>query len=81
MAQTLTDEETRILEMIQGHYGPQNTTSSVTWMGEEATLWVTDDTGGAVLFVHLTNLAEWLSDGTIANDDELRRDWLLIEDP
>jgi hypothetical protein len=79
MTRALTREESRILEMIQSHYGPQNTAESITWMNEdEATLWVKDSTGAMVLMAHLTNLANWRLDGTIATDEDLRRDWLHI---
>ena len=80
MARTLTEEENRVLELIRAHYGPQNTVDSITWLeGQEATLWVTDNTGATVLMAHLTNLANWRLDGTIASEEELRRDWLQIE--
>ena len=80
MSRQLTEEESRILGMIQTHYGLQNTTESITWIdGDEATLWVTDASGATVLMVHLTNLASWRLDGTIANDQQLQRDWLQIE--
>ena len=78
MSRDLTEEESRILEMIRSHYGPQNTAESIIWMDDEATLWVTDSTGATVLMAHLTNLASWCLDGTIRSDEELRRDWLQI---
>ncbi len=81
MSRQLTEEESRILKMIQSHYGPQNTAESITWMNDdEATLWVTDTSGATVLMVHLTNLADWRLDGTISTDEELQRDWLRIDD-
>ena len=79
MGRELTDEENRILELIQSHYGPQNTAASITWMNDDvATLWVTDTTGAMVLVANLTNLAAWRLDGTIGTDEELQRDWLRI---
>ncbi len=79
MTRELTREEGRILEMIQSHYGPQNAARSITWMNDaEATLWVKDSIGAMVLMAHLTNLANWRLDGTIATDEDLRRDWLQI---
>lgn len=67
--------------MIQSHFGSQNTAESITWInGDEATLWVKDAAGAMVLMTHLTNLAAWRLDGTIASDEELRRDWLRIRD-
>jgi hypothetical protein len=81
MARQLSAEETRILDLIQAHYGPQNTADAITWMDDdEAVLWVTDHSGEAVLMANLTNLANWRLDGTIAGDEELRREWLHIED-
>jgi len=47
--------------------------------GDEATLWVTDDTGTTVLMANLTNLASWRRDGTITSEGELKREWLRIE--
>ena len=80
MSRPLTEEESRILGMIQTHYGLQNTAESITWIeGDKATLWVADTSGRIVLMVHLTNLASWRLDGTIANDEQLQRDWLQIE--
>ena len=79
MSRQLTEEESRILDMIRSYYGSQNTVESITWMKDnEATLWVTDSTGATVLMVHLTNLANWRLDGTVCTDEELRRDWLEI---
>jgi hypothetical protein len=79
MRRPLTEEESRILGMIQTHYGLQNTAESITWIdGDKATLWVPDTFGATVLMVHLTNLASWRLDDTIANDEQLQRDWLQI---
>jgi hypothetical protein len=79
MSRPLTEEESRILGMIQTHYGLQNTAESITWIdGDKATLWVPDTFGATVLMVHLTNLASWRLDDTIANDEQLQRDWLQI---
>ena len=76
---TLT--ERRILELIQDHYGPQNTPESVDWTERgEAVLWVQDHSGTSVLLASLTSLANWLADGTIASESELKRDWLQIND-
>ena len=68
----------RILEMIQAHYGSHNTAASIAWMNDDAVLWVKDATGAMVLMAHLTNLATWRLDVTIATDEELRSDWLKI---
>ena len=81
MSRTLTSGESRILKLIQTHYGRQNSGGSITWsVGDEATLWVTDGTGASVLMVNLTNLASWRLDSTIASDEDLLRDWLQVED-
>lgn len=66
--------------MIQSYYGSQDTADSIIWpIDEEAVLWVTDSSGATVLMVNLTNLADWRLDGSIANDEDLRADWLKIE--
>jgi hypothetical protein len=79
MSRQLTEEESRILKLIQLHYGPQNSGEAISWMNDDATLWVTNTTGETVLMVHVTNLANWRRDGTIGTDEELQRDWLQIE--
>lgn len=79
MSRSLTEEETRLLGMIQTHYGLQNKAELVNWIdGNNAALWITDASGATVLMVHLTNLASWRLNGTIANDEELQHDWLQI---
>ncbi|MHC4516666.1 MAG: hypothetical protein ACYTKC_05110 [Planctomycetota bacterium] len=81
MARNLTEEECRILKMIQGAYGPQNTAEDVLWAhGDEAILWVKTRAGSTAIMANLTNLAKWRADGTIVTDEELRRDWLQIKD-
>jgi hypothetical protein len=42
-------------------------------------LFVTDASGSTVLVAHLTNLASFRRDGTIASDIELKKDWLQID--
>ena len=81
MARNLTEEECRIVDMIQAHYGSQNTADDVFWVhGDEAVLSVKTRAGPTAMFANLTNLANWRADGTIASDEELKRDWLQIED-
>ncbi len=76
----LSDGERKILTLVQQHYGPLNTENDVAILGEnEAVIWAKDAGGSAVMIVHLTNLAEWLADGTIADEAELLRDWLKIQ--
>jgi len=79
MSRTLSPEEHRILKIIQTHYGSHNSEHSITWLeGNEASLWIKDRTGTPLLVAQLTNLANWRTDGTIADDSGLR-DWLQIE--
>ena len=81
MSRGLTEEEFRILEMIQDHYGSMNRVDAVMWTDEgEAVLWVKACDGSCPLVVNLTNLAAWIADGTIPNDKELKREWLHINE-
>jgi len=65
--------------MVQEAYGPQNTENEVFFSkADEAVLFVKARDGTSPLVVVLTNLAAWRQDGTIANDDVLRREWLHI---
>ena len=81
VTRALTEEESRILGMIQSEYGEQNAAESITWIDDnEATLWVTDNAGVMVAMVNLTSLADWRLDGTIETDEELRGDWLRFGD-
>ena len=79
-ARNLTLQESQILEVIQTHYGYQNTAEDVSWVnGDEAVLWVQARDGSIAIMVNLTNLADLSADGTIASTEELKRDWLQIE--
>jgi len=81
MARNLTEGELRILHTVQAYYGPQNSAEDVYWAnGDEAVILVKSRDGSGTLMVNLTNLATWRVDGTIASDEELRREWLRIED-
>ncbi len=74
---TLTVGEAKILRMIQEEYGPQNTEKDVFFSEkDEAVLFVKAREGTSPIAVVLTNLAAWRQDGTIANDDVLRKEWL-----
>jgi hypothetical protein len=75
----LTPHESAILKVIQEGYGPQNTIDQVFFTGTgEAAIFVKALDGTSPLTVNLTNLAKWRSNGTIPNDDELKRDWLRL---
>ncbi len=77
----LTEGERHVLEVIREHYGPSNGPEGVDWIeGQGACLWVRNRSGAHVLFANLTTLAWMLQEGDIASDDELRREWLRIED-
>jgi hypothetical protein len=82
MARNLSEGELRILHMIQAHYGPQNSVKDAFWAsGDQAVLLVKSRDGSRTFMVNLTNLATWRADGTIASDEDLRREWLRIEGP
>ena len=81
MQHHLTDDEVRILEIIQDHYGSHNTADKVFRAGDdEAVIAVTNAAGATAVVVNLTNLAEWCACGTITSDEELKRDWLQIRE-
>ncbi|MFA5239376.1 MAG: hypothetical protein WC476_06670 [Phycisphaerae bacterium] len=74
----LTPGETHVLELIRHIYGDRNTEDEVFFPSEkEAAIFVLTTDGSSPLMVHLTNLAEWRSDGTIASDEELKKNWLM----
>jgi hypothetical protein len=65
----------------QAHYGPQNSVEDAFWAGgDQAVLLVKSRDGSRTFMVNLRNVAAWRVDGTIASDEDLRRDWLRIED-
>jgi hypothetical protein len=77
----LTIGEVRILKLVQDLYGDQNTEEEVFFPSEkEAVIFVKAADGSSSLAVHLSNLAEWRSNGTIASDEELIKNWLMIPD-
>lgn len=76
----LTEGELFILRLIQEAYGPENSEDEVFFSDrDEAAIFVQGDGGGLDLAV-LTNLANSLADGTIPSVEELRREWLMIDD-
>ena len=42
----------------------------------DAILWVKDRNGETVIVSHLTNLSDWLEDGTIQSESDLLENWL-----
>jgi hypothetical protein len=75
----LRPDESAILRIIQEGYGPQNTIDQVFFTSKgEAAIFVKALDGTYPLTVNLSNLANWRSNGTIPNDDELKRDWLRL---
>jgi len=75
----LTAGQTAILKIIQHGYGPQNTVSEVFFTNaNEAAIFVKTPDGRSPILANLSNLAAWRSEGTIKNDEELKRDWLRL---
>jgi hypothetical protein len=75
----LSDGEAAILAMIQQGYGPQNSADIVFFTkADEAVLFVKASDGTSPLIANLSNLAAWRADGTISNDEELKKDWLRL---
>ena len=75
----LSRGERAVLDVIRAHYGPRNTPEEVFYTSEgEAVISVTDKDGVAVLMANLTNLADWLADGSIASETDLLQDWLRV---
>jgi hypothetical protein len=75
----LTAGEIGILKIIQHGYGPQNTVDEVFFTNaDEAAIFVKAPDGTKPMMANLSNLAAWRSDGTIKNDEELKRDWLRL---
>ena len=76
----LTVGEFAVLRIIQQGYGQQNSLGKVFFTDiDEAAIFVKAFTGSSVLMANLTNLAAWRADGRITNDEELKRDWLLLK--
>lgn len=76
----LTERELHILCLIQEAYGLENSENEVFFNDrDEAVIFVQGDGGGLGLAV-LTNLAKSLEDGTISSVEELKHEWLMIDD-
>ena len=74
----LTAEETSVLAIIQQGYGPQNDKDRVFFTeSDEAAIFVEASDGTSPVMANLSNLAAWRRDGTIPNDDELKK-WLRL---
>ena len=71
MSRDLTSGERGVLQLIQAHYGPQNTEDDLTWLDDEAVIWVKDKDGEPVLMANISNLASWHEEGAISDDDLL----------
>ncbi len=78
----LTEDELFILGLIQDAYGSENTEDEVFFSDrDEAVIFVQGDSeSGGLGIAVLTNLAKSLADGTISSVEELKREWLLIND-
>lgn len=72
----LTDEENKILSMIQEEYGLQNTEQDVFSDKDGAVIFLKASDGTTPIMIVLTNLALFRKEGIIASDEELRSDWL-----
>jgi hypothetical protein len=78
----LTPEEAKILRVIQEGYGSQNDDDAVFFTNfDEAALFIKTSVGTSPMMANLTNLAAWRADGTIASDEELKKDWLRLNSP
>jgi len=76
----LTPGEAHVLELVRELYGDQNTEEDVFFPTEkEAAIFVKAADGSFPIMVHLTNLAEWRSNGTIASDEDLKKNWLMTQ--
>jgi hypothetical protein len=75
----LTAGEKAILELIRVGYGPQNSETQVFFNDrDEAAIFVRANDGSSPLCASLTNLAAWRAEGTIASEEELKRQWLRL---
>ena len=75
----LTSGEAGILRIVQEGYGSQNTAEQVFFTdADEAAILVKATDGTSPVMVNLTNLAAWRANGIIANDEDLKRDWLRL---
>ena len=73
----LSEQEAAILKLIQVHYGSHNTEDKIIFADDDdAVIWIKDEKGSMPLVANLTNLSNWLADGSISGEAELLRDWL-----
>ena len=73
----LTDEELKILGLIQRMYGNQNTLDAVFLSdADEAVIFVKDIKGTVGICVVLTNVARWSCDEGL-NEDEICQKYLI----
>ncbi len=76
----LTASEEAILKLIQEGYGPQNSVADVFFSKtNEARIFVKLSDGNSKLMANLTNLAVGRADGSIARDEDLRKNWLQLK--
>jgi hypothetical protein len=76
----LTEGEIAVLTIIQEGYGPHNGLDKVYFSpADEAVMFVRLANGMSIVMANLSNLAAWRADGTIANDEELRKKWLRLD--
>ena len=71
MSRNLTNGELEVFQLIEIHYGPQNTIDDLTWIDNEAVLWAKDRDGDVVLMANISKLASWHAEGAISDDDLL----------
>lgn len=73
----MTEKEQRILREVQLFWGPENRSAEVFIAGaDEAVLSVTSKNGVRnVMATNLTNLADWLEDGTLSKRHKRR--WVM----
>jgi hypothetical protein len=65
----LHPHELEVLALVQTEWGPQNTEQSIQFVASgEAQLWVHDRSGDTVLFLSVTNLADWHRDGSLTRE-------------
>ena len=75
----LTEDESKVLTLIQEMYGQQNRPSDIFVAEDnEACILIKDSSGSSIMFANITNLAEWRADGSITSDEALKIEWLQI---
>ena len=76
----LTEGETAVLAIIQQGYEAHNSLEKVYFNpGDEAVIFVRLTNGMSIVLANLSTLAAQRADGTIPNDEELRRKWLRMK--